>query len=123
MAACIYNNGCGTTVRRSLSTVSLPDYIQANGKLGIANDDVCEKINLKYWSVMEANDDICNDFEDMAISDYPHLTTLTIGKNSFTNVPQLILRNLPNFNSFTVGENSFANTNRVVVDSNFMMNC
>ena len=123
MAACIYNNGCGTTVRRLLSTVSLPDYIQANGKLLIANDDVCEKVNLKYWSVIEVNDDLCNDIEDMAISDYPYLTTLTVGKNSFTNVPQLILRNLPIFNLFTVGENSFANTNHVVVDSNFMKNC
>ena len=121
LTACIYHNGCGTTVRRSLSSLSLPDYILPNGKLGVANDNVCEKINLKYWSIIEANDDLCNTIEeDVAISDYPYLNTLAIGKNSFMNTTQLILRNLPNLNSFSVGEMSFENAHRVIVDSNFL---
>ena len=100
MAACIYNNGCGTTVRRSLSTVSLPDYIQANGKLVINeieneyewgqpgwdetvayNNQLCNKISLKYWtSIVFDKEGHCKNAIKNAvmIENYPYLESFTI---------------------------------------------
>ena len=104
MKQCIENKGCSSS-------------------LEVDNDDKCGLLNDHPWKTITINDNQCNEITgELVIQNNLVLESITIGKNSFTNVPQLNLTNLPKLNSFSVGENSFASANRVVIDSNFIKN-
>ena len=93
LTTCVYYNGCDTTL-------SLPDYIQANGKLLINeieneyewgqpgwdetvayNNQLCNKISLKYWtSIVFGEQGHCKNAikKAVVIENYPYLESFTI---------------------------------------------
>ena len=98
----MYNKGCTEE-----SELTIPEYILLEGKLVIADDNNCEKINLKNWYTIEVGANKCNSMTSLSLTDCPYLSSIIIGDNSFQGVLTLVISNTPLLNSFVVGADSF----------------
>ena len=98
----------------------LPDDIDADNPLVLANEDDISKLNEKNWSSITVNEYLFNKMRnELSICDYPLVHFIRIQCDSFIFTSSLTISNLPELIVLSIESHSFSETRSLSLSSIF----